>query len=101
MFQISSVKPRYFEFEAPDNRRVLHIEPPKLKTLNKLSNISKAADPTPEDMAQTIARIISKNRENRKVTADMVMEWMDSDQLSAFIAAFLGWLNKTKEADPN
>ena len=33
MFVLSGVKKRYYEFQAPDNKQVLHIEPPKLKTL--------------------------------------------------------------------
>lgn len=99
MFQISGVKTRYFEFEAPDNLKVLHIEPPKLKTLNRLSKLR--SDASPEEMTGIIATIISKNRENRKVDSKLVMEWMTSDQLAAFIKAFLGWLNDTKENDPN
>lgn len=99
MFQLSGVKTRYFEFEAPDNRKVLHIEPPKLKTLNRLSKLR--SDASPEEMTDVIATIISKNRENRKVDSKLIMVWMDSDQLAAFIKAFLGWLNDTKEKDPN
>lgn len=101
MFQISSVKPRFFEFQAPDNLKVLHIEPPKLKTLNRLTTVSKVANVTPEELAQSVAAIISKNREGRKVTADLVMAWMDVDQISAFLGEFLGWLNDTKKSDPN
>jgi len=99
MFQISCVKTRYFEFEAPDNLKVLHIEPPKLKTLNRLSKLR--SDASPEEMTGIIATIISKNRENRKVDSKLIMEWMNSDQLAAFIKAFLGWLNDTKDNDPN
>lgn len=99
MFQISGVKTRYFEFEAPDNLKVLHIEPPKLKTLNRLSKLR--SDASPEEMTGIIATIISKNRENRKVDSRLIMEWMNSDQLAAFIRAFLSWLNDTKENDPN
>lgn len=99
MFQISGVKTRYFEFEAPDNLKVLHIEPPKLKTLNRLSKLR--SDASPEEMTGIIATIISKNREGRKVDSKLIMEWMNSDQLAAFIGAFLSWLNDTKEKDPN
>lgn len=101
MFQLTSVKTRYFEFQAPDNRKVLHIEPPKLKTMNRLNKMAKAEDPGVDDMAEVVARIIGKNKEGRRITAETVMDWMDSDQLAAFISAFLSWLNKTKENDPN
>lgn len=99
MFQISSVKTRYFEFEAPDNLQVIHIEPPKLKTLKRLSGLAKNASVA--ELSDVIARIISKNKEGRKVNADLVALWMDPDQLSAFISEFLGWLNKAKTNDPN
>ena len=101
MFILSSVKTRYFDFQAPDNKKVLHIEPPKLKTMNRLNKLAKADDPGVDEMADIVARIIGKNKESRKVNADTIMEWMDADQLAAFISAFLSWLNKTKESDPN
>lgn len=101
MFKISGVQTRYFEFEAPDTQKVLHIEPPKLKTLRSLENTSKSKNPSIMDMAGQIAKVISKNREKRTVTAEMVVDWMDSDQLNAFIEAFLNWLNREKTNDPN
>lgn len=101
MFTLTSVKTRYFDFQAPDNKKVLHVEPPKLKTMNKLNKLAKADDPGIDEMAGVVAKIIGKNKEGRKINADTIMEWMDADQLTAFIAAFLGWLNKTKENDPN
>lgn len=101
MFRLSSVKTRYFEFEAPDNNRVLHIEPPKLKTLNQLNELSKQGKHSIGEMAGMIAKLISKNKENRKVTTDMVMEWMDSDQLASFVKSFVAWIRDEKKNDPN
>lgn len=101
MFRISGVKPRYFEFEAPDNGRVLHIEPPKLKTMNQLNNLAKAKQSGISETANVIAKIISKNKENRRIDANTVMEWMDGDQLTAFLKAFVGWMKDEKESDPN
>lgn len=101
MFSFKNVPARFFELEAPDNGQLLHLEPPKLKTLNKLTAISKDAEATPEEMAEIVAKIISKSKEGREIDAETVMEWLDSDQLAKFAEAFLGWLNNTKEADPN
>lgn len=100
MFKLSSVASRYFKMEAPDNHRVLHIEPPKLKTLKRLNAWGKNRGSV-DEAAQIVAAIISKNREGRNVSADMVMTWMNSDQLSAFLGEFLSWLNNTKANDPN
>lgn len=98
-FQISSVKTRYFEFEDPTTGGILHIEPPKLKTMNEFEKLDHRN--TPEEMAAVIAAMLSKNKEGRNVTAGEVMCWMDPDQLSAFIRAFGGWVNGVKANDPN
>lgn len=100
-FKITSVKTRYFEFEAPDNGQVLLLEPPKLKTLKKMEDIQKNKDSGIEDLATLIARLISKNKQKRKVTADQVMDWMDMDQMREFTRAFLGWLKRERTNDPN
>ena len=72
MFVLSGVKKRYYEFQAPDNKQVLHIEPPKLKTLNRMNDLSRP-DSTPKEAAEVVARVIAKNKEHRKITADTVM----------------------------
>ena len=100
-FKITSVKTRYFEFEAPDNNRVLLLEPPKLKTLKKMEDIQKNKDAGIEDLAALLARIISKNKQQRKVSADQVMDWMDMDQMREFTRAFLDWLKQEHKSDPN
>ena len=100
MFVLSGVKKRYYEFQAPDNKQVLHIEPPKLKTLNRMNDLSRP-DSTPKEAAEVVARVIAKNKEHRKITADTVMEWMDMDQLAGFVLDFVSWLSNEKKNDPN
>ena len=99
-FKLSSLPSRYFEFEAPDNLKVLHIEPPKLKTMNRLRAWGKGQGGT-EEAALIVSMIISKNKERLQISPKLVMEWFDTDQLAAFIGAFLGWVNGTRENDPN
>ncbi|MBQ7001693.1 MAG: hypothetical protein IJN67_11725 [Oscillospiraceae bacterium] len=101
MFKLSSVKPRYFEFEAPDNLKVLHIEPPKLKTLKRMNDLVTGGHAGIEETVAIAARILNKNREKRRITADMVMDWMDASQLTAFIKAFILWVSDEKQNDPN
>lgn len=48
-----------------------------------------------------MARVIAKNKEHRKITADTVMEWMDMDQLAGFVLDFVSWLSNEKKNDPN
>lgn len=101
MFQISSVKTRYFEFEAPDNRKVLHVEPPKMKTLKMLEDLQRNQNSSITDVATAVARLMSKNKQQRKITADQVMDWMDIDQMRAFMQAYLGWLKAERANNPN
>lgn len=53
------------------------------------------------ELANVVASIISKNRENFKITGDTVLEWMDQDQLTAFMSAYAKWLKKEKDTNPN
>lgn len=99
VFQISGVKMRYFEFEAPDTGKILHIKPPALATVNKYEELDHTS--LPEELAAVIAEMISNNKESRQITAETVMAWMSIDQASGFLMAFLGWMNGVRENDPN
>lgn len=101
MFKISDVKTRYFEFEAPDNNRVLLLEPPKLKTLKEMEDIQKEKDAGIGDVAVLIAKLLSKNKGGRKISAELAMSWMDVDQMKAFLRDFMSWLRKEHKTDPN
>ena len=99
MFDLNLVPKRYFEFKVPGSGKVLHIQPPKLKTIKRCEDIEE--DGTVEELAAAVATIISKNRENFKITGETVMEWMDQDQLTAFMSAYAKWLKKEKDTNPN
>lgn len=101
MFKITCVKTRYFEFEAPDNHQLLLLEPPKLKTLKAMEDIQRSGHAGVFDVAELLARLISKNRQGRKITAAQILEWMDIDQMQEFLSAFMSWLKKEKSTDPN
>lgn len=100
-FKITSVKTRYFEFENPDDGRILYIEPPKMKTLKELEDMQKARDTRVMDVACLLARLISKNKRNFKISPEKVLSWMDMDQMQAFMKAYMGWLSNEHQTDPN
>lgn len=100
-FKITSVKTRYFEFENPDNKQILFIEPPKMKTMKELEDLQKAKDTKVMDVASLIARLISKNKRKFTVSPDKVMSWMDMDQMQAFMKEFMAWLSNEHSSDPN
>lgn len=100
-FKITCVKMRYFEFENPDDGRTLYIEPPKMKTLKEMEDLQKAKDTKVMDVACLIARLISKNKRNFKVSPDKILSWMDMDQMQAFMKEFMAWLSNEHSGDPN
>lgn len=100
MFVLSAIKTRYYDFQAPDNKKALHIEPPKLKTLKLLESLNRP-DASLLEMTEVVAKILTKNKEGRRITAELVCEWMNTDQLTAFISDFCAWLTNERETDPN
>ena len=96
MYDFSVIKTRYYEVKLRSGK-FLHVEPPKLKTLRKVENSGKSVD----DLAASIALLISKNREHFKVSAADVLETMDIDQCTDFLENFLDWVNGEKASDPN
>lgn len=101
MFRLTCVKTRYFDFERPDNKKALHIEPPKLRTLKAMEDLNKNPAATVDDLSAVVAKYLSKNREGQKISPDTVMDWMTIDQMSEFLQAFLGWAKNAHENDPN
>lgn len=101
MFSLANVKARTYEMEDPDTGLPLFIKPPKLATLQRFTTVFSDPESSPEQAAESVAEVLSRNTNGKKVTTDMVAEWMDIDQITAFIGDFLGWLNKEKKADPN
>lgn len=101
MFKLTGVKTRYFEFEAPDNGKVLLLEPPKLKTLKELEDIQRDSGSSIDRVSAVLAKIISKNKSGRKVSADTVMDWMTIDQMQAFLLEFTAWMRNERKSDPN
>ncbi len=101
MFSLANVKARTYEFEHPDTGRPLHIKPPKLAVLQRFTTAFDNPQMTPAEAAEVLAEVIGHNAEGCKVTTEMVAEWMDTDQMVAFVSDFLGWLNKEKASDPN
>lgn len=101
MFSLANVKARTYEMEDPDTGMPLYIKPPKLATLHRFNEVFSDPKSSPGQAAESIAEVLNRNTNGKKVTADMVAEWMDYDQMMDFIGDFLGWLNKEKKDDPN
>lgn len=92
---------RYFDIELCDGEKTynLAVEPPKLKTLKKLSALNKKAKIS--EIAELIAEITSKNKTRTAITAEIVEDCMDIDDLTAFMTDYTDWIYGKKTADPN
>ena len=103
MFDIAHVKSRYYPVRF--GKQVLHLEPLKLRTLNALVRLSRniaAGDAGAyEEFTPLIARILSKNRYQVKVTPQQVEDTLTIDQVSALLIGYLDWLNQERDRDPN
>lgn len=98
MFDISTVSKRYFLIKI--NEISLEIEPPKVKTLKKITALSKAKEEDAmDDLAEAVGIILNKNKAGYKVTEDLVDE-LDFDQLNEILKAYFEWLSKRKNS-PN
>lgn len=102
MLDLTTVRRRYFPVKF--NGRVLEIEPPKLKTLNKLVSISKAASAGDSEafgeMTPLIAGLLSKNRKHIKVSPSLVEDLLNFDEMIFLLTELLHWIYQEKN-DPN
>lgn len=96
MFDINIVAKRYFEVKLND--MILEIEPPKLKTLKKITSLSKARnEDAMDDLAEAVGMILSKNKAGYKVPQELIDE-LDLDQMNEVLTAYFQWLNKEKNS---
>ena len=92
---------RYFDIELCDGEKTykLAVEPPKLKTLKKLAELDKKAEIS--EITKLISEIVSKNKTNTAITAEIVEDCMDIDDLTAFMTDYTDWIYSKKNSDPN
>ncbi len=103
MFDIAHVKSRYYPIRF--GRQVLQLEPLKLRTLNELVRLARSIDAGDagayEGFTPLVARILSKNRYQVKITPRQVEDTLTIDQASALLMGYLDWLNRERDSDPN
>lgn len=113
MFDISEINKRYFDIklsvnvtEIVDGEEVekqvvlaLEVEPPKVKTLKKIVNLSKTAkkEDSMDDMTEAVRLILKKNKEGRDVPMDIVDE-LDYDEMNQIMTAYFEWLAGQKNS---
>lgn len=102
MLDLTAVRTRYYSVKF--SGRVLQLEPPTLKTLNRLVHVIQGVtggDMTAyEDFTPLVAKILSKNKAGWRVSAESVESSLTIDQVVVLMQNFLHWLNEEKR-DPN
>ncbi|MCT8978653.1 hypothetical protein N4T77_18855 [Clostridium sp. CX1] len=98
MFDISIINKRYFNIKIGD--LILDVEPPKLKTLKKITALTKVKNEDAiEELSTAVGLILSKNKTGCKIP-DEVIDELDLDQMNEILTAFFRWLAEQKNS-PN
>ena len=103
MYDMSTLVKRYFSITLSDGRK-LELEPPKLKVLKKISQLSKLnneAELTENDiesLSTAIALSLSKNKSNVKITSEDVEETFDIDEMYDFLTKYFSWVSEIQNS---
>ena len=101
MFDVSTVKKRYFEIrldvtdeDGQKHTVQLEVEPPKVKMLKKL--LATGKDGSVDDFAAATLEMLNKNKSGY----DVPMEYIDAlsaDQLAEILTAYFEWVAQEKK----
>ena len=103
MYDMSTLVKRYFSITLDDGR-TLELEPPKLKVLKKISQLSKLTNGDEltvsdiESLSSAIALSLSKNKSNVKITSDEVEEMFDIDGMYDFLTKYFNWVSEIQNS---
>lgn len=103
MFDMSNLVKRYFPITLEDGRK-LELEPPKLKVLKRISQLSKltnGGELTAEDiesLSTAIALSLSKNKTNVLVTSEEVEEMFGIDDMYDFLTKYFNWVSEIQNS---
>ena len=103
MYDMNTLVKRYFTITLDDGR-TLELEPPKLKVLKKISQLSKLTNDSEltvediESLSTAIALSLSKNKSNTKITSDEVEDMFDIDGMYDFLTKYFGWVSEIQNS---
>lgn len=103
MYDMTKFKPRYFNMKLK-NGKVIDIEPPKMKILKKIANLSEVKNNeelSEQDIAnltEAVALAFNKNRQGYKITAEKVEDEYDILEIVDFLNAYFDWVNKIQNS---
>ena len=103
MYDMTTLVTRFFKIRLA-NGLVLELEPPKLKILKKIASLSKSqssGELTEDDitsLAEAIALSLSKNKENKTITTELVEDMFDIDEMYDFLTNYFKWVSEIQNS---
>lgn len=103
MYDMNTLVKRYFSITLEDGRK-LELEPPRLKVLKKISQLSKLDNGVElttadiESLSTAISLSLSKNKSNVKITSDEVEEMFDIDGMYDFLTKYFSWVSEIQNS---
>ena len=103
MFDIKGINKRYFgitlylEEDEKEKSVSINVEPPKVKTLKKLTSLANSSeDKAIDELEEAIIELLSKNKE--KIKINEYVEELTIDEMTELLTAFFKWLKEEKKA---
>lgn len=97
MYDMTKFKTRYFNIKLKNNK-IIDIEPPKMKILNKiaaLSGIKNNKELSKTDISNLIEAVclaLNKNRQGYKITANQIEEEYNVLEIMNFLSSYFDWV---------
>ena len=77
----------------------LNVKEPKLKVYKQFEALNNSSEI--EDIIAVTAAALSSNKENIKITTELVEEVFTLDEITQFFEDFTSWIAETRNNDPN
>ena len=98
MLDINTISRRYFNIKI--NGMELEVEPPKIKVLRKIVDLSKnRGENAIDELSEAVKMILSKNKTGYKVPDDVIDD-LDMDQYLTILTEYFKWLTEVRNS-PN
>jgi hypothetical protein len=99
MYDMNQVSKRYWEVKFL-NGLELSVECPKLKTLRKITEITKEKGNEISALEEALSMALSKNKQGKEITVDFIEENIDYDHMEGLLKSYFEWVKNVKN-DPN
>ena len=100
MFDMRNLETRFFDVRLPNGLK-LEVEPPKLKVLKAITAMAKIdMESITEEtdvfdaLADALSKALSKNKQNKTITTDFILENMNIDQMQGLLMEYFTWVGE-------